>query len=67
MNQRETLDNINYPIVFSLMFVLDLVNGRHDVSRSVCHVQCVNLLCINTIDFPNLFDLIGLSFTTQLN
>ena len=42
MNQREPIDKADYLIMFSLLFVVNLVTGRRDLSRSVCHVQCDN-------------------------
>ena len=52
MNQRETPENMDYPIVFSLMFELNLVTERHDMSCSACHVQCANIIYLDLIYFP---------------
>ena len=38
MNQREPLDKVDYLIVFSLLFGLNLLTRRHYLSRSVCYV-----------------------------
>ena len=67
MNRREPLDKTDYLIVFSFLLGLNLVTGRRDLSRSVCHVKCVNLLCIDSIGFPHQFDIIGSSLRTQFN
>ena len=71
VNQREALDKMGYPIVLSLLFRLNLVTEFHNLDRSVCHVQCVifnpNLLYLDSIGFPHLFESIGLSLTTRLN
>ena len=67
MNHIEPLDKTNYIIMFGLLFILNLVNGHRDLSRSVCHVQSVNLSFIDSIGFPHLFDLIGSSLTTCFN
>ena len=55
---------MDYPIVFILLFGFNLVNERHYLSHSVCRVECVNLLCLESIVFPCLFGLIVLSLTT---
>ena len=52
MNQREPLDKTDYPMVLGIMFGLNLVTGHRDLSRSVCHVQSVNLPCLDSIGFP---------------
>ena len=44
MNQREYLDKTDYPIVFGLLFGMNLVTGCCDLSRSVCHVQNFNVI-----------------------
>ena len=54
MNQKEPLDKTDYPIVFLLLFGLNLVTGCCDLSRSVCHVQIFNIPCLNSIGFPPL-------------
>ena len=64
MNQIEPLYKMDYPTVFSILFVLNLVTECHDFSHSVCHVQCVNFLCLDAIGFLYLFDFIGSSLTT---
>ena len=67
MNQREPLYKTNFLIMFGLIFVLNLVAGCCDLSRSVCHVQTFNLPCLDLTVFPHWFDLIGLSLTTRFN
>ena len=57
MNQREPLYKTGYLIVFCLLFVLNIVTGRRDLSLSVFHVQSVNLPCLESIGFPHWFDL----------
>ena len=57
MNQREPLDNTDYLIVFGLLFGLNLMTGRRDLSHSVRHVQCVNLPYLDSIGFPPLIRL----------
>ena len=52
--------------MFSLLFGLNLATKCHYLSRSVCHVQYVNLLCLYPIGFPYWFDLIGSIIMTQL-
>ena len=52
MNQREPLEMMYYPILFSLLSGLIFVTERHDLSHSVCHVQSLNHLCLNSIGFP---------------
>ena len=49
MNQREPLDKMNYPIMFRLMFSLNLMTGCYVLSRLVCYVQCVNRIGQNMI------------------
>ena len=62
---------MDYIIVFGLLFVLNLVTKCHNLSRPVCHVQCVmfnpNLLCLDSIGFPYLLDSNGSSHRTRLN
>ena len=53
MNQIEHLDNTDYPIVFGVMFGLNLVTGRCDLSSSVPHVQSVNIQYLDSIGFPH--------------
>ena len=57
MNQIEPLDKMDYPILFRLLFRLNLVTGRCDLLRSVCHVQSVNNQCLDLIGPPNWFNL----------
>ena len=52
MNQREPLDKMDYLIVFGLLFGLNLVTGSRYLSRSVCHVKCINLPCLDSIGSP---------------
>ena len=44
---------MDYLIVFGLLFGLNLVTGRRDLSRSVCYVKSVNITCIEWIGFPH--------------
>ena len=67
MNQIEPLDKMDHPIMFRLLFVLNLVTECQLFSHSFCHVQCVNFVYLNSIVFPYLFDLIGSSLMIQLN
>ena len=53
MNQKEPLDKTDYPIVFGLLFGLNLVTGCRDLSRSVYHVQGINIPCFDSIGFPS--------------
>ena len=53
MNKREPLDKTDYLITFGLLFELKLVTDRCALSRSVYHVQCVNLPCLDSIGFPH--------------
>ena len=53
MNQIEPLYKTDYLIVFSLLFGLNLVTKCCDLSRLVCHVQYVNLPCLDSIGFPH--------------
>ena len=53
MNQREPLDSMNYPVIFGLLFGLNLVTCFCDLSLSVRHVQGVNLPCIDSNGFPS--------------
>ena len=54
MKQIEPLDKTDYFIVFGLLFRLNLLNGRHDLSGSVYHVQSVNIPCLDSIGFTTL-------------
>ena len=53
MNQIEPLDKTDILIVFGLLFVLNLVSGNSDLSRSVCYFQSVNISCLDSIGFPH--------------
>ena len=47
---------MEYIILFSLMFGLDLVNEFYNSSNSVCYVQCAilntKIICLDSIGFP---------------
>ena len=43
------------------------MNSRRDLSRSICNFQNVNLPCLDSIGFPQWFNVIGLSLTTLFN
>ena len=58
---------MDYLIVSGLLFVLNIVTGCRDPSRSVRHVQSVNIPCLDSIHFPHLFGLILSSLTTRFN
>ena len=49
MKQIEPMYNTDYLIMFGLLFGLNLVTGCCDLSHSVCHVQSVNLPCLESI------------------
>ena len=43
---------MDYPIMFNLLFGLKLLTERHDLSHSVCHVQCVNIYVLTPLVSP---------------
>ena len=53
---------MDYLILFGPLFGLNLVNGFRYLSHSFCHVQRVNLPCLDSIGLPPLFDLDWIKF-----
>ena len=67
MNQIEPLDKTGYLIVFSILLGLNLVTGSRDLSSSVYHFQCINIICLESIGLPHLFELIELILAARFN